>query len=44
LQEQELNESEKGSEVAFKELADVFKDRIFNTSLGFVQNAEDDEE
>jgi RNA polymerase sigma factor (sigma-70 family) len=45
LQEQELIASLKqGSEVAFKELVDVFKDRIYNTSLGFVQNEEDAEE
>lgn len=33
-----------GREGAFRELVDVFKDRIYNTSLGFVQNAEDAEE
>jgi RNA polymerase sigma-70 factor (ECF subfamily) len=45
LQEQELIASLKqGSEVAFKELVDLFKDRIYNTALGFVQNEEDAEE
>jgi RNA polymerase sigma factor (sigma-70 family) len=45
LGEQELIASLKqGSEVAFKELVGVFKDRIYNTSLGFVQNSEDAEE
>jgi RNA polymerase sigma-70 factor (ECF subfamily) len=33
-----------GSEMAFKELVDLFKDRIYNTSLGFVQNEDDAEE
>jgi len=32
------------SEVAFKELVDLFKTRIYNTALGFVQNEEDAEE
>jgi len=45
LQEQELIASLKtGNEIAFKELVNLFKDRIYNTSLGFVQNEEDAEE
>ena len=45
MQEPELIASLKqGSEVAFKELVDLFKDRIYNTALGFVQNEEDAEE
>jgi RNA polymerase sigma-70 factor, ECF subfamily len=34
----------KRSEIAFKELVELFKDRVYNTSLGFVQNEEDAEE
>jgi len=45
LQEQELITSlRKGSELAFKELVDLFKDLVYNTTLGVVQNAEDAEE
>lgn len=45
MQEQDLIKSLKeGNEEAFKELVESFKDRIYNTSLGFVQNEEDAEE
>ena len=33
-----------GDEVAFKFLVDNYQDRVFNTSLGIVQNAEDAED
>lgn len=34
----------KGEETAFKYLVDTYKDRVFNTALGIVQNAEDAED
>lgn len=33
-----------GDEAAFKYLVDTYKDRIFNTAIGIVQNAEDAED
>ncbi len=33
-----------GDEAAFKYLVDTFKDRVFNTAIGIVQNAEDAED
>jgi RNA polymerase sigma factor (sigma-70 family) len=45
-----LNETEliqglrKGDESAFKYLVDTYKDRVFNTAIGIVQNAEDAED
>jgi RNA polymerase sigma factor (sigma-70 family) len=33
-----------GDEAAFKYLVDTYKDRVFNTAIGFVQNAEDAED
>ncbi len=33
-----------GSENAFRELVDMFKDRVYNSSLGILQNAEDAED
>jgi RNA polymerase sigma factor (sigma-70 family) len=45
LHEYELIESlKKGSEEAFQQLVSLYKDRIYNTALGFVQNGEDAEE
>lgn len=34
----------KGNEEAFRELVDTYKDRVFNTSLGLLRNAEDAED
>lgn len=34
----------KGDETAFKYLVDTYQDRVFNTALGIVQNAEDAED
>jgi RNA polymerase sigma factor (sigma-70 family) len=45
LTEQELIQGLKdGDESAFRELVETHKDRIFNTALGIVQNAEDAED
>ena len=33
-----------GDEAAFKYLVDTYKDRVFNTAIGIVQNAEDAED
>jgi RNA polymerase sigma factor (sigma-70 family) len=45
LHEQHLIEGLKeGREQAFKELVNLYKDRIYNTSIGFVQNGPDAEE
>lgn len=33
-----------GNETAFKYLVDTYKDRVFNTAIGIVQNAEDAED
>ena len=45
MQESELIASlKKGHEQAFEELVNLYKDRIYNTALGFVQNEEDAEE
>ncbi len=33
-----------GSETAFRELVDIFKNRVFNSSIGILQNAEDAED
>jgi RNA polymerase sigma factor (sigma-70 family) len=45
LNEQELIQGLKnGNEIAFKFLVDTYQDRVFNTSIGIVQNAEDAED
>lgn len=45
MTEQELIQGlQNGDENAFKYLVDTYKDRIFNTALGIVQNAEDAED
>ncbi len=45
MQESELIASLKeGNEQAFEELVTLYKDKIYNTALGFVQNQEDAEE
>jgi RNA polymerase sigma-70 factor (ECF subfamily) len=45
LTEQELIQRLKvGDEAAFRELVDIHKDRVYNTALGIVQNAEDAED
>ena len=45
LTEQELIERLKnGEEAAFKELVETHKDRVYNTALGIVQNAQDAED
>jgi RNA polymerase sigma-70 factor (ECF subfamily) len=45
LHEQELIQSlQRGNEQAFAELVDAFKDRVYNTALGLLQNAEDAED
>ena len=45
MNEQELIQGLKnGNEIAFKFLVDTYQDRVFNTSIGIVQNAEDAED
>jgi RNA polymerase sigma-70 factor (ECF subfamily) len=45
LNEQELIQGlREGNETAFKYLVDTYLDRVFNTALGIVQNAEDAED
>lgn len=45
MTEQELIKALKnGEEAAFKELVETHKDRVFNTALGIVQNAQDAED
>jgi len=45
LTEQELiQQLKEGDEAAFKYLVDTYKDRVFNTAIGIVQNAEDAED
>jgi RNA polymerase sigma factor (sigma-70 family) len=39
-----ITELTSGSENAFRELVDSFKDRVYNSSLGILQNAEDAED
>jgi len=39
-----ISELISGSETAFRELVDNFKDRVFNSSLGILQNTEDAED
>jgi len=45
LNEQELIQGlRKGDELAFKYLVDNYQDRVYNTAIGIVQNAEDAED
>jgi RNA polymerase sigma-70 factor (ECF subfamily) len=45
VNEHELIEGlRKGNEMAFKFLVDTYQDRVFNTAIGIVQNAEDAED
>ena len=45
MNEQELIQGlREGNETAFKYLVDTYQDRVFNTALGIVQNAEDAED
>ncbi|HEX4877630.1 MAG TPA: RNA polymerase sigma factor [Chitinophagaceae bacterium] len=45
MTEQDLIERlKKGEEAAFKELVETHKDRVYNTALGIVQNAQDAED
>lgn len=45
MNEQELIQGlREGNESAFKYLVDTYQDRVFNTALGIVQNAEDAED
>lgn len=45
MNEQELIQGlRKGEEAAFKYLVDNYRDRVYNTALGIVQNAEDAED
>jgi len=39
-----ITELTAGSEIAFRDLVDSFKDRVYNSSLGILQNAEDAED
>ena len=39
-----IQELKSGDEASFKYLVDTYQDRIFNTAIGIVQNAEDAED